>query len=404
MITHKRTATNLTIVIGDLACGGIQRSVARVAGGLTRRGCRVTLLTFSDGASDFFTLPRSVARVPLALRSAAQTPLLKLLPGALGKLRTLRSAVLASEPDVVIAHAPQINVLTLFALGRSGLPIIVTEHGDVAAAEGKKAAWYRLRRLCYRFAFRVVSVSAAVDRNLSWAPQKRRAIIPNPLVAPRSVPVRSEPMHESPVSLAEHGDYILSMGRLSHAKGFDLLIAAYARIAADFPHWRLIILGDGALRSKLEQQVRDLRLSERIFFAGVVADPSVFLRGAKLFVMASRYEGSPLAHGEALASGLPVIATDCPSRPLLKGEQFASGGVRELIRRSVDGVLVPVENPIALAQAMAGLMSDNKRRQEFARHAAEVVVRFSPDRILDDWERLIQEAIASSILAKATYA
>lgn len=393
-----RTAINVTIVIPDLACGGIQRGAVINAGGLAHRGYGVTLLTFSDGSADFFSLPDNVACVPLGLKSATQTPFLNLVPGALRKLGALRTAVLASEPDVVIAHAPQVNVPTLFALGRTGLPLIVTEHGDVPATTWKKAAWYRLRRLCYPFAFRVVSVSEAVDRNVSWLPQARRAIISNPLVVPASHPINDQAPRDLTADSAQSGDFIVSMGRLSHAKGFDLLIAAYARIAADFPHWRLVILGDGELRSKLEEQVRDLHLSERVLLAGAVADPSVCLRRAKLFVMASRYEGFPLAHGEALACGLPVIATDCPSRPLLKGERFAAGGVRELIRRKVDGVLVPAEDPVALAHAMADLMSNDTRRNEFALHAAEVVARFSPDKILDDWERLIQHAIASSRL------
>lgn len=408
-----RTATTVTIVLSDLACGGIQRAAIINAGGLAHRGYAVTLLTFSDGSADFFAVPDKVVRVPLGLKSATPTPFLKLLPGARRKLRALRTAVLASEPDVVIAHAPQVNVPTLFALGRTGLPLIVTEHGDVPAVTWKKAAWYRLRRWCYPFAFRVVSVSEAVDRNVSWLPRARRAIVPNPVVVPAARPANDQAANDqAPRDLAAHGtwgtrgaqngDLVVSMGRLAHAKGFDLLIAAYARIAADFPHWRLVILGDGELRPKLEQQVRDLHLSERVLFAGAVADPSEWLRRAKLFVMASRYEGFPLAHAEALACGLPVIATDCPSRPLLKGERFVAGGVRELIRRKADGVLVPAGDPVALAHAMADLMSSDTRRNEFSAHSAEVVARFSSDKILDEWECLIQHALASSIAAKTT--
>ena len=185
------------------------------------------------------------------------------------------------------------------------------------------------------------------------------------------------------------------MGRLSHAKGFDLLIEAFARIAADFPQWKLVILGDGELRTELEQQVSARGLNERVLFAGAVSEPGAFLRRARLFVMASRFEGFPLAHGEALACGLPVIATDCPSRPANNGERLA-GGVRELIRRSVDGVLVPCEDPSALARAMADLMADRLRREVLANHAPEVLSRFSPDRIFDDWDRLLKHATETS--------
>jgi GalNAc-alpha-(1->4)-GalNAc-alpha-(1->3)-diNAcBac-PP-undecaprenol alpha-1,4-N-acetyl-D-galactosaminyltransferase len=119
------------------------------------------------------------------------------------------------------------------------------------------------------------------------------------------------------------------------------------------------------------------------------------MRRARLFVMASRFEGFPLAHGEALACGLPVIATDCPSRPASNGEH-AAGGVRELLRRNVDGVLVPCGDPSALARAMADLMADRLRREVLANHAPEVLSRFSPHRIFDDWDRLLRRAVEAS--------
>jgi GalNAc-alpha-(1->4)-GalNAc-alpha-(1->3)-diNAcBac-PP-undecaprenol alpha-1,4-N-acetyl-D-galactosaminyltransferase len=115
------------------------------------------------------------------------------------------------------------------------------------------------------------------------------------------------------------------------------------------------------------------------------------LRQAQLFVMPSRYEGFPNALGEALSCGLPVVAADCPSRP---ERAWQPGGVRELVRDGVDGYLVPPDDPLRLAQALAGLMADIAKRRQLASRAAEVTERFALETILDQWERLLQPAAA----------
>jgi GalNAc-alpha-(1->4)-GalNAc-alpha-(1->3)-diNAcBac-PP-undecaprenol alpha-1,4-N-acetyl-D-galactosaminyltransferase len=358
--------------------------VATTAAALSRRGYRVTVLTYDDTRSDFFSLPPEVERIPLGLTRARPTPIPRLIPRMFRTLSTLRAGVLASAPHVVITHMTRANVQTLLALAGSRIPIIVTEHGDVATAEFRKAAWYRLRHTCYRSAFRVVSVSDAVDRNVCWVPEARRTVIPNPIaVGSRTAETGSRVR-----------DCIVSVGRLSHAKGFDILISAFARLAADFPEWRLVIVGGGELREELERQAQALRLGDRVVFTGALADPTVLLRKAKLFVMGSRYEGFPLAHGEALACGLPVVATDCPSRPLAKGERFVPGGVRELVHHDVNGLLVQPEDPDALARGMAALMSDPRRREALAGRGREVLARLSPEKITDAWEKLIDQAIS----------
>ena len=383
----------LAIVIPGLRCGGVERAVTTLAGTLSRRGYEVTVLTYDDARSDFFSLPPDVIRVPLALRNAP-APLMRLIPRTYRTLRTLRAALRAADPHVVITHMPRINVHALLAVTGLNIPIIVTEHGDVAPGNWRKALWYRLRRGCYRSAFRLVSVSQAVDRNFAWLPAKRRAVIPNPLAIRSCRPERGTDTRND----------IVSVGRLSPAKGFDLLISAWARIACDVSQWRLVIIGDGEQRAALERQAAALKLRERILFTGALADPTWFLRRGKLFVMASRYEGFPLAHAEALACGLPVIATDCPSRPLVNGEQFLAGGVRELVRNNINGLLVPPGDPEALACAMAALIADPGRRAALAARGPDVLLRLAPDKIADAWGKLVEQALCSAKHAPRTRA
>ena len=383
-----RLGIRVSILVPSLRCGGVERAVTTTVAELSQRGYDVTVLTYHDTRNDFFSLPPAVERVPLGLERAP-APVTRLVPRLVGTLRVLRRALIESRPHVVIAHMARCNVHALLALAGSGIPVIVTEHGDVSPTHWRKAFHYRLRRACYRSAFRVVSVSQAVDRNFGWIAPESRAIIANP-IAVKPLP--------ADVHLVVR-DEIVSVGRLSHAKGFDILLDAFARIARKFPRWRLVIVGDGEERSKLERQVAHLQLGGRVLFTGALADPSAFLRRAKLCVMASRYEGFPLAHGEALACGLPVIATDCPSRPLTRHEHFVPGGVRELVLPGVNGVLVTRDNPGALARAMAALMADGRTRHQYAGRTQEVLERVTPERIADAWEQVIAQAIAHSATA-----
>lgn len=398
----------LTLVTSDLRCGGVQRAVVSLAAGLQARGHRISVITFAPAETDFFRLPQAVVRASLEIRRDVSTPVLKLLPTTLARLKALRAAIDATEPDVVISHAAQINVPTLLALRGRAVPVLVTEHGDLPVRQDaagpwlwKKWLWYRLRRLCYPSAFKVVSVSAAIDRNFAWLPANRRSIIHNPFppLAMQPMPVRLPP------GLAPDRPWIASMGRLSYAKGFDVLLAAFARIAVTFPEWQLVIIGDGELRGQLHRQAGELIANDRIVFAGALAEPFALLQQAKFFAMGSRYEGFPMAHGEALACGLPVIATDCPSRPLRRGERGnVAGGVRELVRDNVDGVLVPCEDPAALANAMTDLIENSDKRQRLARQAALGIARFSGAKIVADWERLFEQAcdptVGSSVFGR----
>ena len=385
----------VTFVAAGLRCGGIERALVSLAGDLLGRGHLVTVVTFAPESTDFFELPQNVARISLDIRIGAPTPLVRLLTTTRVRLQRLRIAILATEPDVVISHAPQINVPTLLAMRGASVPVIVTEHGDVPVRPEagrpwlwKKWLWYRLRRYCYPRAFKLVSVSMAIDRSFRWLPAERRAVIHNP--APLITPQSSA---ELPPELDPHRPWIVSMGRLSHAKGHDVLLRAFARVAPRFPRWQLVIIGDGELREQLHQLAGGLIDNKQVVFTGALSSPFPLLCHAQMFVLASRYEGFPMAVAEALACGLPVIATDCPSRPRRLGERGSvAGGIRELVRDGVDGVLVPRENPVALADSMTRWMDNPQERSRVAQHAASGTARFSRERVVEDWERLLEQA------------
>ena len=365
----------ITIVSPSLAAGGAERAVVLQAEGFRQRGHKVSVVTLAAQASDFFELPAGTKRIALGV-TANSRGLAEAIVNNLHRLRALRDAVIASRPAVVIAHIDQVNALTALALRRTGIPLVVTEHCD-PTLQNRSRLWDKLCRVGYRRAAKVVSVSKGIDQCLTWLPESKRAVIHNPVVIPPSVDGDSD----LPFGFAHNGKLIVAMGRLTYQKGFDLLLQAFAEVATQQSHWHLVILGEGELRNDLEGQRSELGLQGRVHFGGVVANPFSVLRRADLFVMASRFEGFPYALLEAMACGLPVIYTDCPSGP------------REIIRHEIDGLLVGNGDVAGLAAAMDRLMSSDDDRKRLAASATQVIERFSLDKITNAWEEILYQVV-----------
>jgi glycosyltransferase involved in cell wall biosynthesis len=363
----------LTLVTATLTCGGAERVLLLLAEGFLQQGHNVAVVTLSGKENDFYQLPPKVTRIALNVMQKSPN-LLQAVKNNLYRLLQLRKAIQSTQPDAVISFVDQTNITTVLSLQATAYPVIVTEHCDVGMKYGG-AVWEKLRRIAYPRAAKVVSVSQGVESAFGWLPANKRTVIYNPLII-------RENQHEMNLpQLDPHKQWIVAMGRLTYQKGFDLLIAAFEQIADQFLDWQLIILGEGELRQELETYVNKLGLSHRVILPGVVNNPFLILKQAKFFAMASRFEGFPMVHGEALACGLPVISTDCPSGP------------REIIRDRIDGILVPNGDVTALAQAMQHLMTDETARQQLASRAPEVSARFSLDSVMQQWEALFAEVV-----------
>ncbi|HXD32571.1 MAG TPA: glycosyltransferase family 4 protein [Pyrinomonadaceae bacterium] len=359
---------NITFVTPSLACGGAERCVTLLTQGLLSRGHDVSVVTLYGREQDFFTLPAAANRLALSIDGDSPT-VIHGLTNNLRRLRILRQAIKSTTPDIVVSHIHRTNVMTIMALGRMRTPVVAVEHND-PVMNPAGVIWDTLRRRTYPRARKLVSVSEGVDQHFSWLPESQRAVIHNPIALP--------PKHAAADTEARPL-WIASMGRLTQQKGFDLLLNAFAQVAANRPEWNLRIIGDGPLRLELEELAATLKLSERVSLVGLVQDPTALLQDSELFVMASRFEGFPYAALEALASGLPVIYTDCPSGP------------REIIRNEVDGLLVPTGEIAAISAAMDRLMSNPSLRRSMAARAPEVLERFGVDRIISRWEELFED-------------
>jgi glycosyltransferase involved in cell wall biosynthesis len=178
--------------------------------------------------------------------------------------------------------------------------------------------------------------------------------------------------------------FVVAMGRLCPQKGFDVLLSAFAKVARDIPDVRLLVLGKGEERGRLLGMAVALGVRKRVDFPGWLPNPHAILSRAAVFVLSSRYEGFPNAVLEAMACGVPVVSTACPSGP----REILDGGA---------GMLVPVDDSKAMADALENLLEDPGLRVAMAsRGRARVEERYSLPGMVAAYERLFEEVAGRS--------
>jgi glycosyltransferase involved in cell wall biosynthesis len=362
----------LTLVISGLGPGGAERVATTLANAWAARGAAVTLFTLDDGRTPpFYPLVPAVAHRPLAIAGASGSPMAA-VANNLRRLRALRRAIRVSRPDVVLSFMDQTNVLTLLATRGLGLPVVVAEHNDPGSQPIGRVRG-ALRRLLYP---RAATVAMLTERAAAAFPpsiRRRARVVPNPIVVAAVSPASRT---------GDDGRVLAAVGRLDDQKGFDLLLRAFAQVAPAHPWWRLTIRGEGPRRADLERLRDELGLADRVALPGATDRLHDELATADLFVLSSRYEGFPMALGEAMALGLPVVAFDCPTGP------------REIVTPGVDGVLVPPEDVPALAAALDRLMGDPAARARLAAAAPKVLDRFGLEPVLAIWDDILADADA----------
>ncbi|CAL9580208.1 D-inositol-3-phosphate glycosyltransferase [Streptomyces sp. enrichment culture] len=176
---------------------------------------------------------------------------------------------------------------------------------------------------------------------------------------------------------------VIAAGRLHKVKRYDRLIESWALLAERFPDWQLRIYGHGPERDRLRQRIDELALNDQVFLMGPATPLEAEWVKGSLAVMTSEFESFGMTIVEAMRCGLPVVSTDCPNGP------------REIIEDGVDGLLVPVGDPRALAAGLERLMADEALRRRMGRQALENAARFDPVPVVDRAEAMFEELVAA---------
>lgn len=356
----------ITLVISSLGAGGAERVLSMLANELASRGHEIALITFDDGKTPpFFPLNTGVRWQPLGIATASSSLLARATALPRRFLR-LRRRIAGNAPDVVLSFMDRVNLVTLVATLGLKTPVVVAERNDPAMHKMGALA-DRLRTLTYRRARAITVQTDGAGDYFRPRLANKIVVIPNPVPPPAGPERGGDPCSKR----------IVAMGRLSTEKGFDLLIEAFAPIAARHPDWRLTIWGEGGERAKLEALRASLGLEERVALPSRTANPAAEMRAGSIFVLSSRYEGFPNVLCEAMANGLPVVSFDCRSGP------------GAIIQNGTDGWLVPPGDVAGLTAALESLIANPAERARLGANAERITERFSADRIVGDWEHVL---------------
>ncbi|MCB4399776.1 glycosyltransferase [Synechococcus sp. MU1625] len=354
------------LFIDSLKIGGAERVTLQWAEWLSKGGWSVTLLTSKSASHDFYPVPAGLRRVqepalPGLMNRALFWPL---------KLLRLRKLLQREQPALLIGMTtlPSIK-LALASIGLSSR--LVLSERNYPPARPLAWRWRLLRRLAYpRAHLHLVQTQGIAQWLHQRGLARRTAVLANAIVWP--IP-RLAPWLNPERSVPPGQKVILAVGTKLHQKGFDRLVAAFARLQADFPDWSLVILGiDDAPYRGVNQAARLRQLmgteSSRLILPGNVGNVGDWYKASALFVLSSRFEGYPNVLLEAMASGLPCLAVDCPTGP------------SDLIDPGLNGWLVSEQVASTdMEQPLRQALEDTAARVAFASKAQAVRQRNAPE-------------------------
>lgn len=366
--------------------GGVERFVINISPPLVDAGIDADVLVVNR-SSLVDQLPEEVRLVDISSSRFLTSLVDRLFPGHVaagigslpGYIRYLRRA----RPDLVVSM--QVSPFAVFGarIAQTDATIVVRESNTPSAATGSPdhgtGRFAPLaKQLSYPRADRVVSVSKDAGEDItSWlglSESQVRAVY-NPTYSERVVETATasidHPWFEADQPL------LVSVGRFSDQKDFETLLEAVARIREEIPV-RLVLVGDGDNRSKLERLTRDLGIQESVSFVGYQQNPYPYIAGADLFVFSSHYEGLPNSLIEAIAVGTPAVATDSPSGP------------REILLNGEGGYLVEMQDAEAMASAIEEALTNPEDAEERVERAQDALDRFAPQRAATEYLELAE--------------
>lgn len=357
--------TDIAIFLSSLAGGGAERVLLYLAKRFYQRGLKVdTVLVSDNGPLNSIIDKNEVHLVKLNKSKPSKS------------LVVLRDYLKINQPRTILSGLTHANISCAFAcfISQCSEKLFLSEHinltNDLLNRTSKFDAWLTtiLIKLLYPRVNNVIAVSKGVAdsvHRISRIPFEKIQVIYNP-IDEKEIAFLSN--HSVKFPWKDHSPILISAGRLETQKDFPCLLKAFSILRKRYPA-HLVILGEGSQRKHLHQLSESLHISDDIWLPGFIKNPYPYLAKSRLFALSSHYEGLGNVLVESLALGIPIVSTNCPSGP------------EEILENGKFGRLVPVGDPIALAEAMDKSLSGDHPVFD----QKEALRRFNPELITDQY-------------------
>jgi len=339
--------------------GGVERKIAGLVSTLAERHVVCDLVTLAHGAGPGLLV--HISKTVLEVR-VSSGPIRRLL-----QLFRLRRIIAANRYDAVIGFGPSSNALVALANRSRGPQAVIVEVGDPFIE--RRRHWNRWWMWSYRRADVIVVLTDRLASELRAVRSRPRRIVVIPNMVAPTVPF-VDPARPRQLVVA-------GLGRLVQSKRYSDLIEAFARLGPSAEQWRVVLIGDGEDRLRIERRAAELGIGHRVEFTGWRDCPWEILSESSIFVACSGNEGFATVLIEAAASGCALISSDCRFGP------------REILQDGRSGVLYPVGDVDNLSEALGALIADPVHRLALACAAHERAGDFDPSGITDAWIDLI---------------
>jgi glycosyltransferase involved in cell wall biosynthesis len=356
----------ILFVLGGLSAGGTEKTVHMLAHHRQLEGDKVFVAALSGTPNSSYLKysPDISVLCPSGYENANQRRPMRLFR----RITFIRQLIKETKPDLIVSFLSKVNIAAIISSLGLNIPIIISERNN-PLEQNKSFLVPSLMRILYPLADCIVMQTGESCALLSPKARKKSLVIPNAVKPYRTTKPNGA-----------GGNRIVAAGRLTHQKGFDLLIDAFAVVASSIPDASLVIYGAGKDQEDLQKQIERLNLANRAKLAGLSDQPQSWVSAGDIFVLPSRFEGFPNVLLEALSAGLPVIAFDC------------AWGPADILEDGKDGLLVKAGDTTGLAQAIERVIKDKDLRQHLAEEGSLKSRKFSVESVFKRWDEVFSKA------------
>jgi len=361
-MANKNKANNIIFVTISMVGGGTERVISVLANEAAHLGHHVTIMMIGDDRVEY-ELDERIEVICVSKATAGS------IIARIKRITAMRNRIKSSDKANVISMGSSASIFTLIAAFGLKNKVVVSERNDPGRLNHKpiSRSMRLIREFLYRRAHKIVLQTEDAKKCFSKKVADNSCVIMNPL--PQAVYDRS--------ANKERDKSIISSGRLIVYKGFGFLIDSFAEFVKIHPEYTLKIFGKGELQEELQNKIDEFNLSQKAFLCGFSDDMYAELEKGGMYISSSISEGVSNALMEALALGIPVIATDCPV-----------GGSRMCIENEVNGILTEVNDKDAMVKAMCRIAQDEEFRENITQKAMEISKRWTVEEIWKQWEKL----------------